>query len=135
MPDSALARKLGIRAGHRLLVLNAPQGYAQRLSGLPGVAPPETSASGQYDFVLAFAHSRAEVEALAAPALQALKPAGLLWFSYPKKTSLVKTDISRDSGWEPLGRQGLRPVSLVAIDDTWSALRFRPVEQVRLRQK
>ena len=63
----------------------------------------------------------------------ALKLGGLLWFSYPKKSSKVETDITRDVGWDALGSTGLRPVTQVAIDDTWSALRFRPVVDVKSR--
>jgi len=58
--------------------------------------------------------------------MQALKPGGLLWFAYRKKSSKVKTDISRDIIWEGLMSIGIHPVTLISIDDTWSALRFRP---------
>jgi uncharacterized protein YbdZ (MbtH family) len=53
-----------------------------------------------------------------------------MWVSYPKKSSKVKTDISRDAGWEIMAENSLRPVTQVSIDKTWSALRFRPVEQI-----
>ena len=54
----------------------------------------------------------------------------LLWLSYPKRSSKVETDLSRDVGWEVVADAGLRPVTQVSIDETWSALRFRPVERV-----
>ncbi len=52
------------------------------------------------------------------------------WAAYPKKTSGIDTDITRDHGWEALNAAGLRPVRQIAIDDTWSALRFRRPEHV-----
>lgn len=82
-----------------------------------------------------FVQSKADVDQYAPVAGQAAKPNGLLWFAYPKKTSAIKMDISRDTGWEGLARLGLRGVSLVAIDDTWSCLRFRLERDVKSRRK
>lgn len=76
------------------------------------------------------ASSKAELAQHRAIALQALKPGGLLWFAYPKKSSGLKTDITRDVGWDAVTQAGLKGVAQVAIDETWSALRFRPVEEV-----
>ena len=60
-----------------------------------------------------------------------LKPDGLFWLSYPKKTSTIAADLSRVEGWDVLDAAGWRPVSQIAIDATWSALRFRPRDAVR----
>ena len=54
-----------------------------------------------------------------------------LWFAYPKKTGAIRTDLSRDHGWEPLAERGLLAVTQVAIDATWSALRFRRRAEIR----
>lgn len=54
-----------------------------------------------------------------------LKEPTLFWVAYPKKNSTVKTDLTRDYGWQALKTMGFKPVSLVSIDDTWAALRFR----------
>jgi hypothetical protein len=55
-----------------------------------------------------------------------------LWIAYPKKTSGVQTDMTRDKGWDAVTDQ-IDAVSQVAIDDTWSALRFKPVAEVGRR--
>jgi hypothetical protein len=56
----------------------------------------------------------------------------MLWFAYPKKSSVNYTcDFSRDTGWEILGRHGFEGVRMVAIDQDWSALRFRRVEYIK----
>jgi hypothetical protein len=125
-----LAQKLGIKPGAHLLLLNAPADYATRLEPVPEGATLHTQPSGTYDFVQLFVRSRADLAEHLAIALQALKPGGLLWFAYPKKSSGVKTDITRDVGWDIVTQAGLKGVAQVAIDETWSALRFRPVEEV-----
>ena len=135
MIDSVLIKKLGIRQGHKVLILNAPEGYMQSLRLLPENTEVTTSAEGTFDFVQSFVYNKADADSHAATAIRALKPGGVLWFSYPKKSSKVETDITRDVGWEAVRSMGLRPVSQVAIDDTWSALRFRPTGEVKSRKK
>ena len=77
-----------------------------------------------------FVKSIAELEEQGPLAIQAVKYDGLLWICYPKQTSGIKTDINRDTGWGVIQSAGLRPVTQVAIDEIWSALRFRPAERV-----
>ena len=134
MVQSSLSRKLGIKQGHRILVINEPEGYKATLGALPEDVEIETSASGECDFVQAFVRDKAGIDSLASVAMGALKKGGLLWFSYPKKSSKVKTDITRDTGWDSLREADMRPVSQVSVDDTWSALRFRPVADVKPRR-
>lgn len=131
MADTPLQKKLGIKPGHMLLVLHVPEGYQSLLGTLPEGAALSTDAQGSFDFVQVFVREQTDVSRTAATAVQAVKPGGLLWYAYPKKTSGVKTDITRDHGWDDLLSAGLRPVTQIAIDDTWSALRFRPLSEVK----
>ena len=85
---------------------------------------------GIFDFVQVFVKSISELEKQAPVAIKAVKYDGLLWICYPKQSSGIKTDINRDTGWSVVQQAGLRPVTQMAIDDTWSALRFRPGERV-----
>ena len=134
MPAGDLTKKMGMRPGHRVLVLNAPDGFTETLAPLPErVALETTPTGGAFDLIHVFVHDKAEVDRMAPDALAVLSPGGLLWFSHPKKSSKIKTDITRDVGWDILAVSGLRPVSLVSIDETWSAFRFRPVEDVNPR--
>jgi hypothetical protein len=73
---------------------------------------------------------RAEFVSLGPPAIEAVKYDALLWISYPKRSSKVATDLTRDVMWKLTADTGLRPVSQVSIDAVWPALRFRPAEQV-----
>jgi hypothetical protein len=109
-----------------------------RLAGLKTQGPKaevKTKAAGTFDFVQAFMYNKAVVESYAAVAMRALKPGGLLWFTYPKKTSSIKTDITRDTGWEEVIKSGIRPVTQIAIDESWSALRFRPTDEVKSKNR
>ncbi len=57
---------------------------------------------------------------------------GILWFAYPKKSSKeYETNLSRDDGWQPLDDLGYEGVRQVAIDEDWSALRFRHVDHIK----
>jgi hypothetical protein len=133
MPETPLLKKLGIKPGKRMLILNAPEGYMATLAPLPEDTIMQTQAEGTggtFDFVQVFVRDKADLHRSAPIAIQAVKSAGLLWFTYPKKTSAIKSDISRDVLWEELSDSGVHPVTMIAIDDTWSALRFRPNDEV-----
>ncbi len=130
---SALAKKLRLLAGMTALVLNAPPGYRELLGDLPVGVTLHTEPGGQSDFVHLFVHNRAELERQWPVALAALRRDGVLWLSYPKRSSKTETDLTRDEGWAVVSQAGLRPVTQVAIDDVWSALRFRPIELVKAR--
>lgn len=61
---------------------------------------------------------------------------GVLWFAYPKGTSKrYKCDFNRDNGWEILGQYGFEPVRMIAIDEYWSALRFRRAEYIKTMKR
>lgn len=82
--------------------------------------------------ILAFVQSEADV----LDALQQIKPLFEpdmhLWMAYPKGSSKrYKSSINRDKGWNALGAWGMEPVRQIAIDDDWSALRFRPFDQIK----
>jgi len=133
MADSNVFKKLGVKANQRMLILNLPEGYQYALGTLPpGVSVlNEADGTATFDCVQVFVHSRADVQKYAKTATSALKPGGMLWFSYPKKSSKIKTDISRDDGWDGLNALGLQGVSLISVDDTWSAMRFRPDSEIK----
>ena len=130
MGRTALTQKLRMRQGQRVLVLNPPPGYIEGLAPLPAGMVAEEVPEGKYDFVHLFVKNQAELEKLGPSALESAEYDGILWISYPKKSSKVKTDLTRDVGWDLLARAGLKPVTQVSIDEIWSALRYRPVERI-----
>jgi len=62
--------------------------------------------------------------------LKYIEPDSVLWFAYPKGTSKIKTDVNRDTIRETGEVYGITTVTAISINDTWSALRFRPIERV-----
>ena len=125
--------KLNYKGYAPVLMLNAPDSFRPRLADLGSARVDRRPAGGAaYPFALVFVTACAEVAALAPPVAAALEPDAVLWFAYPKKTSRTYTsDISRDTGWQPLGDLGFEAVRQVAIDDDWSALRFRQAGAIR----
>src|SRR5262249_23589089 len=93
---------------------------------LPAGATLADGKSKDFDCVQLFVENVKQLNRDGPRALKAVKPDGLLWICYPKGTSKVKTDISRDAGWDVVAAAGVEGGGLVAIDETWSAMRFRP---------
>jgi hypothetical protein len=115
-----LASKLQIKPGTQVAVVAAPQGGPD-LSGLgPRAADP-----AQADAVLAFALMKADLATTASAAVDAARADRLAWIAYPKAGQLG-TDLNRDSLARAAKELGVQPVRQVALDGTWSALRFRP---------
>jgi bacteriocin resistance YdeI/OmpD-like protein len=129
MPENGLAKKLGIKAGHRVLALGAPDDVPA--PALPEGATWQTRGKGPFDVVLAFVENARALGTLGPRAVAALRPGGALWMAYPKTTSGVTTDLTRDVGWSSMTEAGWGAVSQVAIDTTWSALRFKPEAEVQ----
>ena len=125
--SSSLASKLQIKPGARLAVLNAPGGLPPTFAAeLPGIEVRE-GAEGAADSVLLFVRCLADVGRLLGSAIAAAPSGGPLWIAYPKLTSGVASDLSRDILWHAVEPSGWRPVRQVALDEIWSAMRFKPV--------
>jgi hypothetical protein len=125
-----LVGKLQIRPGQGLALLDTPDGLLESLGPQLGSVTLTGGAPGATDAVLLFVTRRAEVIPRAEAAIALVRPGGLLWVAYPKGGSPVPTDLNRDTLWEAMKPTGWRPVRQVAIDATWSGLRFRPADEV-----
>jgi hypothetical protein len=135
MNSSALARKLGIKPGMTVLLRDAPSGFAALLSNLANGIKLLKASHKRVDCVIAFVRCKADVQAVASAVLNAVVEDGLLWFAYPKKSSAVKSDLSRDVGWEPVFTGGFDSVAQISIDETWTGFRFRPKHLVGKRSR
>jgi hypothetical protein len=130
----AIFKKMNFKSTENVVVLNPPSSFEFNLNLMEGLATilhslDEVNAT---EFILAFCTKQAEVDSVANQAVAKLSSDGLLWFAYPKGTSkLYKCDFNRDTGWEVLGKLGFEPVRAVAIDEDWSALRFRKVGYIK----
>lgn len=130
---SPLAKKLRMKAAHRVVVLNAPPAYLAQLAPAPADLHMAVKAGDSYDVVQLFVNNADELRALGSGAIKAVKPDGLLWVAYPKggktrgATDLPATPwwTKRDVLGEFTGELGYKPVAFLKIDDSWTALRFR----------
>jgi len=119
-----LVAKLGIKPDTRIAILNAPRGYDRVLGKLPPRVARRPSVVGPLDFIQFFTHRKGELERRFPTLERALAPAGMLWISWPKKSSGVTTDLTED-GIRAIGlAHGLVDVKVAAVDDVWSGLKF-----------
>lgn len=130
MNKEQLLKKLRLESGQAILIVNAPKEYLSLLGALKYDTKPLKIDEGKYDFIQIFATSQTQLEKLTAQCIKLGKYNCLFWASYPKGGGHIKSDIQRDSVWNAFEKVGLRPVSQIAIDETWSALRARPHEMV-----
>jgi hypothetical protein len=130
-----VARKLGMNPGMRALIIAPPPDYSNLLAPLPDGLRISSRATGMYGFIQVFATRLSEIRRFTRRLSKHAAPNALVWISYPKKTSKVEGDLSRDIIREAMSSAGWRAVSIVAIDEVWSALRFRPAGQVGSRLK
>lgn len=119
----------------RALVVGAPPAYLKLLAPLPEDVVILSTADGAHPFVQLFATSLADVRKSVPYLLKHVASGALLWIAYPKKTSGIESDLSRDLIAEAMNGTGWRPVSIIAIDEVWSALRFRAVGDVKTKRK
>jgi hypothetical protein len=119
-----LPKKLGIKDGFRVALLNVPADVRAELADSFKKCNLLKPAAGTLDFVFLFAKSRAALDLDLLPAARALAPAGMLWISWPKKSSGVSSDLDetlvRQSGLDA----GLVDIKVCAVTEVWSGLKF-----------
>jgi hypothetical protein len=127
-------KKLNVKEESTIVVLNAPVSFVPVLEAMDACTTVKVTldAKEKTAFLLAFCQQKKQVDEIAQKAALSLEGDGLLWIAYPKGTSKKYTcDFNRDNGWAELGKLGFEPVRMVAIDEDWSALRFRRVEYIK----
>jgi hypothetical protein len=132
---ATLWEKLNLKDHREILVLNPPESFEKELAqwGVLHIHRHLQSLP-QIGFSLAFVTRQAEVDAIAPQLAPRAKGDAILWFAYPKGTSKkLKCDFNRDTGWDKLKAAGFDTVRAVAIDEDWTALRFRRVEFIKSR--
>lgn len=132
---SAVFNKLNLKNQKTILALNVPESFSPEIEKLDEVNVfQEPNQVDQIDFFLAFVKSEEEIAYYAQLADQLTAGDAVIWFAYPKKASKkYKVEIDRDHGWKMMDDLGLAGVRQVAIDEDWSALRFRRTEFIGKR--
>src|ERR1035437_308695 len=132
---SKLFEKLNLKDQQEILILHAPESFRPELARLPVLTVHHHIESvAEIGFFLAFVTRKSEVDALAGEVAARAKGDATVWFAYPKAASKqFKCDFNRDTGWDSLQAAGFDAVRSVAIDEDWTALRFRRVEYIKSR--
>jgi hypothetical protein len=129
-----LLEKLNYKGQKRIAILNAEKNFI--LAPMKEIKDiqidTEIDPRYPYDFMILFVRKAAEVKEIVPVALHNLAVDGVLWFCYPKKTSKkYLSEIDRDHGWEALNDLGFFGIRMVAIDEDWSAMRFRNIKYIK----
>ena len=131
MPESTLAKKMKLKPNAKAAVINAPENYVEELRHDTALSP---TLRGKFDWIQLFVRNKAELDALAPKAAKALRPESMLWISFPKGSSKIQTDLTRDKGWESLQALDLKWLTLISVNETWSAFALRPYKEGEEKQ-
>jgi len=131
MSESPLAKKMKLKYGLKAAVINAPENYLEELKHDTEISQ---KLSGKFDWLQIFAKNKKELASLAPKAAKALKPESILWISFPKGTSKIQTDLTRDKGWEILQELDLKWITLISVNEMWSAFALRPYKEGEKKQ-
>jgi hypothetical protein len=125
MPDKSIAQKLFVKPGDKVLMVDPPKGYLAQMGELPKGATLLSDSSSPVEVIQLFIANRVELETQLPRMKVLLAPKGMMWVTYHKGTSRVKTDINRDTINAYAHSIGLEGVAMISIDDDWSALRLK----------
>ncbi|PYS66093.1 MAG: DUF3052 domain-containing protein [Acidobacteria bacterium] len=118
-----LVKKLGIKSGFNLVFVGAPNGFSKGLD-LPTDIEIDSRSRRPLDFALLFVKSEKELRVAFSQYAARLKPAGMLWVAWPKKSSGVATDLSFNNVQAIGLAAGLVDTKICAVDEIWSGLKF-----------
>lgn len=132
-PMPSVFAKLNLKEQTQIVVLDSPDSFERELAALKGVEiVRDLKRAKRVSFSLAFVTTQEQVDSLALAIGGIAEGDAIVWVAYPKGSSKkYKSEINRDRGWDKLGRAGFEPVRMVAIDEDWSAVRFRRVEFIK----
>jgi hypothetical protein len=125
MSDKSIAQKLFIKPNSKFMLVNPPDGYLARLGEFPLGVVLLNDSNSPVDAIQVFVANRSELEAQLPRLKQLMTPKGMLWVTYHKGTSKVKTDINRDTIYTYALTLGLEGVAMISIDEDWSTLRLK----------
>jgi len=120
----SLPEKLGLKPGAKYILINQPPDYAEVLGELPPGLEPARSLKSPLDFIQFFTTERKELEKSILGLKRALVPNGVLWVSWPKGASKVKTDVNENVVREIALSNGLVDIKVCAVDEIWSGLKL-----------
>jgi len=129
-----LLKKLNYKGSKRIAVINPEEDFLKAISDelKDVITDNEIDQRYPYDFMLIFVKTVKEVDYYSPIALHNLTADGVLWFCYPKKSSKkYASELERDRGWKILNDLGFYGIRMVAVNEDWSAMRFRNVKYIK----
>jgi len=119
-----LVKKLGIKEGFGCAIIKSPAGFTELLGELPAAVTISNSLKGKYDYIHFFTDSRTKLNKKFLLLKKALDKNGMIWVSWPKKSSKITTDLTEDIIRETALKNGLVDIKVCAVDETWSGLKL-----------
>lgn len=120
-----LAKKLGIKEGFMIKIVNEPAHYLSLFSDFPiEVTYARKKKEDSIDFIHLFCKTHADLEMHGSTLMKQLKKDGLMWVSWPKQSSNIDTELTREIIRDFVLGIGLVDVKVCAVDDDWSGLKF-----------
>lgn len=120
----SLVEKLGIKDSMRIAIINQPNDYKKDLGKIPDNAAVKKKLSGSLDFIQYFSAGKKDLEAAFSDLKKSIKHNGMLWISWPKLTSGLKTDLNENIVREIGLKNGLVDIKICAVNEIWSGLKF-----------
>jgi len=130
MPNNLL-KKLRMKPSHTLRVVNGPRNLAAILGDVPDSMIITEQDRVPFQVLLLFALDSSELETGMKAIVPQLGQDTVVWIAYPKKDSGIPTDLNLMTPWQQLQIHGLGPVASVAVDDTWTGIRLKRIEQIK----
>ena len=121
--NEELIRKLLIRNGQKIVLLNCPESLLSDFDGLEIISSPVPSAAS--DCVIGFVYREKELQEIIPTIKRILSPCSKLWIAYPKKNGSIDSDLSRDRIRELVNKEGLNPNRLISMNNDWSVMSLR----------
>jgi len=129
--ENVLLKKLHLKAGHTLLLDQAPEHILSVFGDFPSSVTLVFDEGEAFDGLLLFAQMADDLYQRLTALQKYFKPETLIWIAYPKKNTGIETDLSMMGPWQKMESLNLRPCASVAINEVWTGIRLKPIDQVK----
>lgn len=127
-----LFKKLNFKDQKEIVAINSPESFELDLNDMSKYSNVVKSIPSEIEFFIGFTTKQEELNQMIDNAAPNIKGDAIFWLCYPKMSSKKYTcEFNRDTGWTEIGKYDLEPVRAVAIDEDWSALRFRKIDYIK----
>lgn len=129
--ENSLLKKLQLKSGHQVLIWNAPANLTDVLGTLPDDVAFSFDSDQPFNALLIFVLNKMELWAALQAKHQVIEPQTICWILYPKAKTKLASDLNLMQSWGELKNYNLTPCASAAIDETWTALRIKPIDSTK----